>query len=87
MSEHEIKTQFTLEELARLCAVEQEWVVHHVEEGLLIAAAGEPRFTVTTLVRARRIRQIERDYDAVPELAALVADLLEELDARRSHSR
>lgn len=27
--------------------------------------------------------QIERDFDAVPELAALVADLLEEMDELR----
>jgi len=29
------------------------------------------------------MRQLERDFDAVPELAALVADLLEEMDALR----
>lgn len=28
--------------------------------------------------------QIERDFDAAPELAALVADLLEELDRLRA---
>jgi chaperone modulatory protein CbpM len=30
---------------------------------------------------------LERDFDAVPELAALMADLLEELDALRARSR
>jgi chaperone modulatory protein CbpM len=30
------------------------------------------------------MRQIERDFEAVPELAALVADLLEELDTLRA---
>jgi chaperone modulatory protein CbpM len=38
------------------------------------------RFTSNDLTRARRMRQLERDFDAVPELAALVADLLEEVD-------
>jgi chaperone modulatory protein CbpM len=30
------------------------------------------------------MRRIERDFDAVPELAALVADLEEEIDALRA---
>jgi len=36
------------------------------------------------LQRARRMRQLERDFEAVPELAALVADLLEEMDVMRA---
>jgi len=39
----------------------------------------------TSVQRARRMRTLERDFDAVPELAALVADLLEERDALRAH--
>ena len=35
------------------------------------------------LLRARRMHDLERDFDAVPELAALVADVLEEMDALR----
>jgi len=38
-------------------------------------------------VRARRMRRLERDFDAVPEMAALVADLLEEMDALRARLR
>ena len=30
------------------------------------------------------MRQLERDFDAVPELAALMADLLEEMDRLRA---
>jgi chaperone modulatory protein CbpM len=33
------------------------------------------------------MRQLERDFDAVPELAALVADLLEEVDDLRGRLR
>jgi chaperone modulatory protein CbpM len=33
------------------------------------------------------MRQLERDFDAVPELAALVADLLEEMDTLRARLR
>ena len=77
----------TLEQLAAACAVEPAWVVTRVTEGFFPAqggAADEWRFTSTTLKRARRIRALERDFDAVPELAALVADLLDELDRLRS---
>jgi chaperone modulatory protein CbpM len=31
--------------------------------------------------------QLERDFEAVPELAALMADLLEELDTLRTRMR
>jgi len=81
---------FTVEELAFACAVSTDWVVHHVEEGAL-QCVGESvaqwRFSSRDLGRARRIYQIERDFDAVPELAALVADMLEEMDALRLRLR
>ena len=78
---------FTLEDLAQLCAVEREWVARHVAEGLLASDAMKQHFTAAALVRARRMHQIERDFDAVPELAALFADLLEEMDAMRATLR
>jgi chaperone modulatory protein CbpM len=33
------------------------------------------------------MRRIERDFDAAPELAALVADLIEEIEALRARLR
>lgn len=71
----------TLEELARACSVETNWVVERIESGLL--ADGSPyvaswRFTSHDLTRARRMCQLERDFEAVPELAALATDLIEE---------
>ena len=79
----------TLEQLAAACTVEPAWLMRHIEEGLLPHAecvAGTWRFTGASLLRARRMRQLERDFDAVPELAALVADMLEEIDSLRSRS-
>jgi chaperone modulatory protein CbpM len=77
----------TLDELARMGAVSPEWVVHRIDEDLISVATGnssaEWRFTSLTLRRVQRLRALERDFDAVPELAALVADLLEELDRLR----
>lgn len=80
----------TLEELAAACAVEPGWVVRHVEEGLFAPMGGEPgqwRFTVASLTRVKRMHRIERDFEAVPELAALVADLLEQMDEMRARLR
>lgn len=80
----------TLEELCRACGVEPVWVIHHVEEGLLDPLSGPSdhwRFTGSSLQRTRRMRALERDFDAVPELAALMVDLLEEVERLRSRLR
>lgn len=80
----------SLEQLAAACAAEPDWVIHHIEEGLIPSMPGaidDWRFTGAVLLRAKRMRALERDFDAVPELAALVADLLEEMDALRRRIR
>ena len=80
----------TLEQLCSVCALERDWLVVRVREGLIPATGTtdtEWRFTTTTLSRVRRMREIERTYDAAPELAALVADMLEEIDALRARQR
>lgn len=77
----------SLEQLAAACAVEPAWVIRHMEEGLFPPLSGRNddwRFSSALLLRAQRIRTLERDFDAVPELAALVADLLEEMDGLRA---
>lgn len=94
MSESEImiatvleESSLSLEQLADLCAVEPEWVLRHLEEGLISASrleSGNWYFSSVELTRAKRIVSIERDFDALPELAALVADLQEELDSLKS---
>lgn len=83
MSDEEL---ISLEELVVVCAVTAEWVRERVAEGLL-PAAPEWRFNALVVRRVRRMHALERDFDAVPELAALMADLLEELDALRARSR
>lgn len=73
----------TLDELARACAVEPEWVVHHVQRGILLGRGGASvetlQFTSVDLGRARRLAQLERDFDADEDLAALVVDLCDEV--------
>jgi chaperone modulatory protein CbpM len=48
-----------------------------------VAAAGTMRFTSVQLLRARRLADIERTFDANEELAALVVDLIEEVERLR----
>ena len=72
----------TVEELARACAVEPEWVVQRVRTGILLDGAEQDsgwRFTSVDLVRARRLRDIEVTFEANDELAALVVDLSDEV--------
>ena len=76
----------TLEDLARACAVEPQWIVERVEAGLLGSASMksvEWRFVSADLARARRLAALERDFDANQELAALVVDLIEEVGRLR----
>jgi chaperone modulatory protein CbpM len=80
----------TLEDVCTTCALTREWVGTRGEEGLLPLEPGAPdawRFGSRHLWRARSMHRIERDFDATPELAALVADLLEEIEALRTRLR
>lgn len=84
------ETWLTLEQVAAACAVEPQWLLAHIEAGQFphaASAAGVWRFSSACLLRARRMHQIERDFDAVPELAALMADMLEEMDTLRARLR
>jgi chaperone modulatory protein CbpM len=78
----------TLDELARACGVEPEWVLRHVQAGVL---GGEASVEITTLRfgssdlgRARRLLGIERNFDANEDIAALVVDLADEVRRLRA---
>ena len=81
----------TLDDLARACAVEPQWVVERVEAGLIGEFAHVSRttwrFEAPHLARARQMAALERDMGANPELAALVADLSDELRQLRLRLR
>jgi chaperone modulatory protein CbpM len=77
-----------LEALASSCTVSREWIIEHVHAGVLLEHA-EPdpglwHFTSRDLIRARHLYALERQFDANPELAGLVVDLVEELDRLRA---
>lgn len=73
--------------LCRMAGVSEAWLHERVTLGVLQAqgsgVSGEWRFDATDLRRVRRIASLERDFDAVPELAALVADLEDQLAQMR----
>ncbi len=80
----------TLEQAADACLVDPAWLRGRLQAGLFPrtdCVAGLWRLDSTALSRARRMRGLERDFDAVPELAALMADLMEEVDALRARLR
>ncbi len=80
----------TLEQLAAACMVEENWLAQHLQDDLLpqvITVAGLWRLSGPSRLRARRMRQLERDFEAAPELAALVADMLGEMDSLRARLR
>ena len=81
----------SLEELARACAVEPDWVVRHVQAGVLGGAASVQltnwRFRSGDLYRARRLLSLERDFDANEDIAALVLDLGDEIHRLRARLR
>jgi chaperone modulatory protein CbpM len=80
----------SVEELAQACACEPRWVIEHIESGLLeciVVTPGERRFASAEFVRARRLRALERDFDANAELAALTVDLIEEVESLRRQLR
>ncbi|MCX7897060.1 MAG: MerR family transcriptional regulator [Rhodocyclaceae bacterium] len=72
----------TLEEAADLLAVEPGWLAERLAAGFLpdvIAEESRLGFPPPMLTRVRRLAWMEREFDAVPELAALVCDLEEEI--------
>lgn len=77
----------SVEELACACGVSVEWLQQRLDTGMLGCCSGEGgnrRFASPQLSRARRMRAVEQDFDANPELAALVVDLLEEIQKLRA---
>ncbi len=80
----------TLAELSRACAARGEWVMELVEEGILEPSGGTPaewRFAAPSLQRARVVRNLQRDLGVNLAGAALVLDLLDEVERLRARLR
>lgn len=80
-----------LTDLCHLAGVTEVWVRARMSDGLLVEdrtiAVETFRFGANDLRRVKRMASLEQDFDAVPELAALVVDLEQELARLRSTLR
>jgi chaperone modulatory protein CbpM len=80
----EEEIQFTLVELCRVCSATEEQVAALVFEGVLEPAGqrlDEWRFAGASLRRARLALRLTRDLEINAAGAALVLDLLDEIDS------
>jgi chaperone modulatory protein CbpM len=80
------ESEVELEELARACNVEREWVLELVAEGV-ITPAGEARetwhFRGASLARVRAARRLSRDLEVNLSGVALALELMDEIAALR----
>ncbi|MBU2568722.1 MAG: chaperone modulator CbpM [Gammaproteobacteria bacterium] len=79
-------TRFTLLELCRLGQTSAEWVIELVEEGVLEpegSGIGDWRFGADALKRLQAVQRLQRDLRINLPGAALVLELLEEIEMLR----
>ena len=85
------RTSFSLVELCELCSLPAETVIEMVEEGLIdpleSTAAPVWRFPADTLPRIQTALRLQRDLRVNLAGAALVLDLLDELQTLRSRMK
>jgi chaperone modulatory protein CbpM len=77
------RSTFSLEELCRICGVQQELVVQIVAEGVvepLGDSAEHWRFTGLAVTRIQRVMRLQRDFEVNLPGAALALELLEEIE-------
>jgi chaperone modulatory protein CbpM len=80
----------TVQDLSRMCGVEESHIVEFVEEGVLTAVAietSEWHFTGAALRRTRLALRLERDLELNLAGVALALELMEELEQLRRELR
>ncbi len=80
--------RFTLEELSTACSVRTEYIIELVEEGIVepLEERHEQRlwtFSGRSLLRARKARRLQQDLGINLAGAALVLELMEEIQRLR----
>jgi len=77
----------SIEELARACSAEAQWIIELVAVGVLEPQGTEIsrwRFRAADLTCARRVARLQRDFEASLEAAAVMIDLLKQIDELRA---
>lgn len=79
--------ELTLEEVCAVCAVREERILALVEEGVVRPRGRAPqdwRFAGVTVHRARRAIRLQRELDVDLHAAAVILDLLDEVERLRA---
>ena len=77
----------SIDELARACGAESQWIIELVAVGVLEPEGPETsnwRFHAADLTCARRVARLQRDFDASLDAAAAMLDLLEQIEQLRA---
>ena len=77
------EVELGIETFARACGVDAGFVALLVEEDLVRPSGTPWRFAGADLSRVRRIRRLQRDFDANLQTVAVMLDLLDEIDRLR----
>jgi chaperone modulatory protein CbpM len=86
----ETEVQFSLPELSRACGVDAALLESLVEEGVLKPHGAGPaqwRFAGAVLPRARTATRLLQEMELTAPAAALVVDLVDEIEALRAQLR
>lgn len=86
----EEQTELTLADVCRACAVQAEFIIELVEEGVLIPVGHEPdgwRFSGIHMQRATVALRLQRDLGVNFAGVALALQLLDEVDELRARIR
>jgi chaperone modulatory protein CbpM len=77
----------SIEELARACSAEAQWIIELVAVGVLEPEGTETsrwRFRAADLTCARRVARLQKDFDASLDAAAVMLDLLDQIEQLRA---
>ena len=77
----------SIEELARACSAEAKWIIELVAIGVLEPQGTDIsrwRFRAADLTCARRVARLQRDFEASLDAAAVMLDLLDQIERLRA---
>lgn len=83
---------FTLDEISTACSVRTEYIIELVDEGIVEPAEQQREkqqwsFSGKSLLRARKALRLQQDLDINLAGAALVLDMLDEIERLRERLR
>jgi len=84
------EAELSLGDLSRACRVHADWIIELVDEGILEPTGEDTahwHFSGTSLMRARTVLRLQHDLDVNLSGAALVLDLLDEVESLRARLR